>query len=66
MLKYSSKPGPNVKEIYDALGYKQYPFIKKSALPENEGEKIESANNQRINDSKLQVGLTFTNQVINQ
>jgi len=40
-----------VKEIYDALGYKQYPFIRKSVLPENEDEKNESTNNQRINDS---------------
>jgi hypothetical protein len=24
-----SKPEPNAKEIYNALGYKEYPFIRK-------------------------------------
>ena len=58
LIRKCSKPEPNVKEIYDALGYKQYPFIKKSlpvrqtgVLPENEDGKNESTNNQRINDS---------------
>ncbi len=50
-IRKCSKPESRAKEIYDALGYKYYPFIRKSVLPENEHQKNESHVNQEINDS---------------
>jgi transposase len=38
-IRKCSKPEQQAKEIYDALGYKHYPFIRKSVLPENELKK---------------------------
>jgi transposase len=51
LIRKCSKPESNVREIYDALGYKYYPFIRKSVLPENEKQKAENTVNQEINDS---------------
>jgi hypothetical protein len=51
LIRKCSKPEPNVREIYDALGYKYYPFIRKSVLPENDDRNNETTNNQEINDS---------------
>lgn len=34
-IRKCTKPEPQVSEIYNALGYKYYPFIRKSVLPEN-------------------------------
>jgi transposase len=51
LIRKCSKPEPQVKEIYDALGYKYYPFIRKSVLPENEDRKNESPVKQLIDDS---------------
>ena len=51
LIRKCSKPEPNVREIYDALGYKYYPFIRKSVLPENEDRKNESPIKQAIDDS---------------
>jgi transposase len=50
-IRKCSKPEVQVKEIYDALGYKYYPFIRKSVLPENEHQKNESPVKQVIDDS---------------
>jgi len=38
-IRKCSTPEPKVREIYDALGYKHYPFIRKSVLPETEKQK---------------------------
>jgi transposase len=51
LIRKCSKPEAQVKEIYDALGYKYYPFLRKSVLPENEHQKNESPFIQEINDS---------------
>jgi transposase len=51
LIRKCSKPEAQVKEIYDALRYKYYPFIRKSVLPENEHQKNESPVIQEINDS---------------
>lgn len=40
-IRKCSKPEAKAREIYDALGYKHYPWIKKSVLPEKEIEKNE-------------------------
>jgi transposase len=40
-IRKCTKPEPQVTEIYNALGYKYYPFIRKSVLPENENQKSE-------------------------
>lgn len=50
-IRKCSKPEANAREIYDALGYKYYPFLRKSVLPENQSQKIESPVNQLIDDS---------------
>ncbi len=50
-IRKCSKPEVQVKEIYDALGYKYYPFIRKSVLPENVDRKDENPVNQAIDDS---------------
>ncbi len=42
MLKSISNPEPKVTEIYNALGYKHYPFVKKSVLPETVYRKNQS------------------------
>ena len=33
-IRKCSRPEPKVTEIYRALSYKHYPFMKKSVLPE--------------------------------
>jgi hypothetical protein len=35
-IRKCTKPEPQVSQIYNALKYKYYPFIRKSVLPENE------------------------------
>jgi len=57
-IRKCSKPETQVKEIYDALGYNYYPFIRKSlpvrqtgVLPENEHRKNEIPVKQKIDDS---------------
>jgi len=51
LIRKCSRPEPNVREIYDAFGYKYYPFIRKSVLPENDDRKNEITENQEINDT---------------
>lgn len=34
-IRKCTKPEPKVSQIYNALGYKHYPFLRKSVLPEN-------------------------------
>ena len=38
-IRKCSRPEPKVTEIYNALGYKHYPFLKKSVLPETVSRK---------------------------
>ena len=38
-IRKCSRPEPKVNEIYNALGYKHYPFLKKSVLPETVSRK---------------------------
>jgi transposase len=40
-IRKCTTPEPKAAEIYNALGYKHYPFVKKSVLPENVDRKIE-------------------------
>ena len=40
-IRKCSKPEAKACEIYDALGYKHYPWVKKSVLPEKENKKNE-------------------------
>lgn len=42
-IRKCTNPEPKVTEIYNALGYKHYPFVKKSVLPETVDRKIQSA-----------------------
>ncbi|NLD98572.1 MAG: IS1634 family transposase [Fibrobacter sp.] len=43
-IRKCSTPELKAREIYNALGYKQYPFTKKSVLPETENSKIQKPN----------------------
>jgi len=38
-IRKCSRPEPKVTEIYNALGYNHYPFLKKSVLPETVSRK---------------------------
>jgi len=40
-IRKCTTPEPNTTEIYNALGYKHYPFVKKSVLPETVDRKTE-------------------------
>ncbi len=40
-IRKCTAPEPNATEIYNALGYKHYPFVKKSVLPETVDRKTE-------------------------
>jgi len=40
-IRKCTTPEPKAAEIYNALGYKHYPFVKKSVLPENQDRKNE-------------------------
>jgi transposase len=41
-IRKCTTPEPKAAEIYNALGYKHYPFVKKSVLPETVARKIQS------------------------
>jgi transposase len=43
-IRKCSRPEPKVSEIYNALGYKHYPFLGKSVLPETVFRKNQSIN----------------------
>lgn len=38
-IRKCTSPEPKVTEIYNALGYKHYPFVKKTVLPETVNRK---------------------------
>ena len=51
-VRRCSEPNAKVKEIYQALGYKNYPFVKrKSVVPKSELKKNESQQPRGIEDS---------------
>lgn len=41
LIRKCSKAEPNVRGMYDVLGYRYYLFIQKSALPENDAQRNE-------------------------
>lgn len=49
-IRKCTNPSPKAREIYDALGFKWYPFLKKSVLPENEYRKNETRTGSPIDD----------------
>ena len=51
-IRRCSEPSKGVKEIYEALGYKNYPFVKrKSVVPKSELKKNESCLPRGFEDS---------------
>jgi transposase len=52
-IRKCSNPEQQAREIYDALGYKYYPFIRKSVLPENDSKKIEPLDNSQFERLRL-------------
>lgn len=57
-IRRCSQPNTEVEKVYSALGYKNYPFVKrKYVVPKSELKKNDAAINQAINDSQLQVEL---------
>jgi len=49
-IRKCTNPEPKAREIYDALNYKWYPFIRKSVLPENDFEKNETPATRQLDD----------------
>jgi transposase len=47
-IRKCSKPETKAREIYDALGYKHQPWIRKSVLPEKQHRKTDDIDNMEI------------------
>jgi hypothetical protein len=47
-IRKCSKPETKAREIYDALGYKHQPWIRKSVLPEKQSRKTDNTDNMEI------------------
>jgi transposase len=47
-IRKCSKPETKAREIYDALGYKHQPYIRKSVLPEKQSQKTDNTDNMEI------------------
>jgi transposase len=47
-IRKCSKPETKAREIYDALGYKHQPWIRKSVLPEKQHRKTDDTDNMEI------------------